>query len=354
MAKKHPPASGLGLIAKAAGVTRAAVSYALRNKPGVSPATRKRILGIAQKMGYVPDARIASWMATVRESKAKELIPLAWLNHHTLDKNAWRKFPYLTPYLEGAKKRAGELGYRLEEIWAGDPSLSMQRLSKILYHRGIEGVILTEYVRHFHLKWEFFASIALESALIAPRLSRVMSDLIYNLFLAAKMLKRLGYTRSGICLEEGMKFSGNFTLVPAAAYLSSITPSRNRIPPLFYSWTTSKEGNETKTREQVEAWIKRWKPDVVVCHNSQMLEWCRDFGLKVPRDIGIVHLATDDDVSDWAGIHSNRRIIGKTVVEQVIAKVQTRSFGLPKEAADLLIRGSWHTGKTLLSLKTGS
>lgn len=39
-------------IARHAGVSRIAVSYALNNRPGVSRATRERIVGIARELGY--------------------------------------------------------------------------------------------------------------------------------------------------------------------------------------------------------------------------------------------------------------------------------------------------------------
>ncbi|MGA6161852.1 LacI family DNA-binding transcriptional regulator [Amycolatopsis magusensis] len=41
-------------IAKAAGVSKGAVSYALNNRPGVSAATRSRITGIAAELGWAP------------------------------------------------------------------------------------------------------------------------------------------------------------------------------------------------------------------------------------------------------------------------------------------------------------
>ena len=41
-------------IAKAAGVSKGAVSYALNGRPGVSEETRKRILGIAHDLGWAP------------------------------------------------------------------------------------------------------------------------------------------------------------------------------------------------------------------------------------------------------------------------------------------------------------
>jgi DNA-binding LacI/PurR family transcriptional regulator len=43
-------------IARAAGVTKAAVSFALNDQPGVSAATRERILAIAREMGFQPSS----------------------------------------------------------------------------------------------------------------------------------------------------------------------------------------------------------------------------------------------------------------------------------------------------------
>ena len=115
---------------------------ALRNSPGVSSQTRKRILKISQKLGYVPDARIHSWMAQVREAKEKDLLPITWLN--TIPTTpSWNQHKFLSPYLEGAKERAKQLGYKIEEFWTHQPGMKMSTISRILYQRGIEGVILT-------------------------------------------------------------------------------------------------------------------------------------------------------------------------------------------------------------------
>ncbi|HEY1320037.1 MAG TPA: LacI family DNA-binding transcriptional regulator [Streptosporangiaceae bacterium] len=43
-------------IARRAGVTKAAVSFALNGQPGVSAATRERILALAQEMGFQPNS----------------------------------------------------------------------------------------------------------------------------------------------------------------------------------------------------------------------------------------------------------------------------------------------------------
>ena len=43
-------------IAQRAGVTKAAVSFALNGQPGVSAATRERILAIAEEIGFQPNS----------------------------------------------------------------------------------------------------------------------------------------------------------------------------------------------------------------------------------------------------------------------------------------------------------
>jgi len=63
--------------------------------------------------------------------------------------------------------------------------------------------------------------------------------------------------------------------------------------------------------------------------------------------ISIVHLAVDDDVLDWAGIHSLRREIGGTAVEWLVSLIRNRRFGVPKAPLNILMRGTWQTGLTL-------
>ena len=61
---------------------------------------------------------------------------------------------------------------------------------------------------------------------------------------------------------------------------------------------------------------------MVVGLDNYLVRWLNEAGYRVPEEIGIVHLALDDDVIDWAGIHSNKREIGATAVELVISSLQ--------------------------------
>jgi len=337
----------LSEVAHKAKVSKSTASVALNNRPGAGAATRERILRIAQRLGYVPDARIASWMARVQEAGSKDLLPMAWLNNHT-EKIAWQKFKFLSPYLEGARERCLQLGYRLEEIWVHEPGMTMRRVSDIIYQRGIEAVIVTQFAKHLRLNWDHLAAVSLEGTLLAPRLHRVMTDLHFNLQLACKVAKRAGYRRIGICLDQNLDRNSSHSCRAEANFLYTATPKSDRVPPLFYSWETRTMQDREDGKAQVVAWLRRYRPDVIVGHSNQSIIWAEAAGFRVPGDIGVIHIANDNDVSDWAGICSNRREIGATAVNLAISLVQNHQFGVPKIATNTLIRGSWRPGRTLL------
>lgn len=347
--KTEPNKASLRDIARDAGVSVSAVSFALQNKPHVSVATRERILKIARNLGYAPDARLARVMTQVREVKSKDLLPIAWLNTAE-EENAWKRYRFQTPYLEGAHDRALELGYHLEEIWCAQKKMTMRRLSGILYQRGIEGVIVTHPARHLRLDWSHLASVTLGACLMVPMLHRILADTHYNLVLALKSLRRLGYRRIGISLDETMEIASQWTIrATTSAYFSNL-PREERVPPLFNPpWWT--EGYD-RPRKLV-AWIKRYKPDVVVGHDNRLEQWIKDAGYEVPEDIGVVHLAVDDDVLDWAGIYSRRRQMGATAVEWLTSLMRNRQFGIPETPLNISIRGTWQNGRTLRTLKQG-
>jgi LacI family transcriptional regulator len=337
----------LGDIARLAGVSPAAVTLALQNKPRVSPATRARILGIARDLGYSPDPRIASWMARVRDAKSKDLLPIAWLNT-AAEEDAWQRYRFQSPYLEGARQRALQLGYRIEEIWCAQEGMTMRRLARILYQRGIEGAIVTFPALHLRLNWDHLASVALGGSLLAPRLHRITADVGFNLLLALKHLKRLGYRRIGVCLQRntGRASYDNVRAIARDFYLSAA--EAERIPPLFHPPQGVRHLDYQDENEPATvAWLKRYEPDAIIGYDNRLEKWAKTAGFRVPEDVGLVHLAVDDDVLDWAGVHSRRHKIGATAAEWLVSLMQRRQFGVPETPLNILIEGAWQTGRTL-------
>jgi LacI family transcriptional regulator len=174
-----------------------------------------------------------------------------------------------------------------------------------------------------------------------------MADIYYNLLLALKMVKRHGYRRIGICLTELLDRSALHSARAAASYFNATIPKPGKVvPPLFYRGESPRDWPTAK--EKITAWLSYHRPDVIVCHSSQILACVKEAGYRVPEGLGVVHLATDDDVTDWAGVTSNRREMGEIAAELVVSLMQRRQFGVPRTARHTIIRGSWHPGRTLL------
>ena len=351
MASPRRPVS-LGDVAKAAGIARSTASYALRNDPNVSLKTRERVQALARELGYVPDAGIASWMESVRKTKQRTPVPIAWLN--TSKRVAAWDDAALHPYIEGARARCRELGYELEEFWVEAAGMTQRRISSILYNRGIQGVIISPSpsakLRHLNLEWKHFACASFEGSIIAPRLHRVMPDHLGNTIMTLKTLRRAGYRRIGVFLQQETKRSSLYAYSAAILYFHSKIPAADQIPPLFYRC----EDETPECSDLFSVWMDKHRPDVVVGYHSKLVEWIRARGLRVPQEVGVVHLAIDGDVEEWSGVWQCKRQIGVETAELVISMVQHHRFGLPQTAQDILIQGEWHPGNTLLRTKPKS
>lgn len=344
MRKKKSSRVSIGDIAAAAGLSKSATSYALRGQPDVSQATRDRVLQIAQHLGYVPDARLGLLMKITRGAKTKDLLPIAWLNTNR-EREAWHQYKFLSPYFEGMQERSEQMGYRVDEIWTHQPGMTMRRISQILYQRGIEGVVVTPPAAHIRLDWNKLAGVALGAELLGPRLNRVNADATFNLHLTLKILKRFGYQRIGICLSEAVDRCSNHMISAVASHLLVTEPRSKAVPALFYKYD---DGNEITRKKQIQAWVRKYKPDVIVGQDNHLVKWVEELGHCVPQTIGIAHISLDDDVLDWAGIYSNKKEIGRATAELVISLMQNRRFGMPAIPFNALIPGTWRPGRTLL------
>jgi len=335
----------LGNIAKALNLSKATVCNVLRGHRGPSEKTRDRVLKAAQKMSYVPDAHLNTLMAQIQAAKTRDPLPIVWLNTHP-EKNFWRKYAFSAPYLEGASARARQLGYYLEEMWCHESGLTNRRLAQIIYQRGIEAVIVAGEAKHLRLNWDQLACVSIGSNLMLPRLDRVEVDTFHNILLALKTIKRFGYRRIGTCFSEHFNHVTNYSAQAAFYHFQTTIPKSNRVSPLIYL------GESGSARSigirQIADWLRQHEPDVIVCNTNSMWDFVKNAGYRVPEEVGIVHLSTDGDVNDWAGIHSNKRESGATAVERVVFLQQNHQFGIPALSKDIIIRGTWHNGRTLM------
>jgi len=337
----EPQPVTMQMIADRAGVSRMAVSLALRNSPKISPATRERIRQIAEELGYRPNPLVSALMTQLRDiRRVPRPTTLAYITaHKTAD--GWRTPGPFVEFFEGARSRAEALGYTLEEWWAARPGMSEQRLSEILYNRNIHGALIAPLPpggSTLSLDWPRFASATIAFSLARPALHRASNDQYQSINVALEQLTRLGYKRIGLAIteEQDMRVQRKWS----AGYLvyQQVQAPADRVAPLL--------GDATFPQAFTE-WFREHRPDCILSQDPRCIEYLARLGCEVPRDAGFAHLALTDSDEGLAGINQNGRLVGASAIDLVDAQLRRNERGIPESPKTVLIQGRWVDGPTV-------
>lgn len=331
-------------IAEKAGVSRMTVSMALRNHPRISEKTRQRIQAIAQKMGYRPDPLMQRAMSHIRSVKgnSRSVATLGYLVSFPPTRSGWQQ--QTTNWIEhheGARQRANEMGYALEEIWTKEPGMTGRRLTQVLLTRNIRGLIIAPFQRvygHLSLDWQEFAAVIISQVLYSATLDRVTVDSYANQMLLLRHLKRLGYRRIGLVLSTPTLKAINYTYLAAHQIYQNGVPSRNRIPALQF---------QEFRKELLAQWLEKHRPDVVVGINPYVREAILACGLRIPEDIGFATLRRFGVTDNCSGIDQQNARIGAHAVELVAARLQRNDLGCNTSPKLVCVSGVWADGSTV-------
>lgn len=335
------PKTSLKDIANAMGISRMTVSLALRNHPRIPESTKVRIREMAEKLGYRPDPEISKLMARLRERQvAMQPSTLALIT--TADQSQpWRFNKHFRKFYEGAKHRADELGYRLEEFWLREPSLRGERLAKILKARSIEGLLIGPLSRpsgHLSFDLSEFAAVEHGQNVWSPRLHRVDHNQFQGMLLAIRQLRRLGYRRIGFAVLEGYDRRVLHTWEGGFLFAQQRLPKSDRIQPLI---------SPTMDPRDFVKWLDKTTPQVVIGSHLEIKDWIRQAGWSIPRDIGFVYLDWLEESDACAGINQHYEVIAAAAVDLVVEQVQANERGIADHPKLVLIDGTWVAGETV-------
>lgn len=334
-------------LAALAGVSRTTVSLSLRNHPSIPATTRQRIQKLAEAQGYRIDPVVATLMTQLRTSRSRRSPEkLVYLTSWG-QREGWRASPNEIAFHEGAAARATRLGYDLEHIWAREPGLTSARLSKILYTRGIRGVVIAPLPQsqgHLSLEWSHFAPAAISYTIARPRLHRSTHSHYSGMRTMLHRLKQLGYRRIGLAtLLTHEDLVGHAWEAAYYIHYHSLSAAERIVPLMPPAW----DG------KALQAWVHRHKPDVVVSNQLQPLQLLRSAGLDVPGEIGYacLDLPMTPEAEGAAGIDQSPHAVGAAAVDLVVTQLQNNEFGLPEEPKTVQLDGNWRDGKTLRARK---
>ena len=338
----HPVS--LADVARRAGVGLTTASYALRSHPKIPQVTRLRVQAAADALGYRINATVGRLMAELRiERPASGLTTLAWINCNT-SADAYSTLPWLRGWLTGARLRADQLGYGLEEFWMGDPEVTTARVHQILRTRAIPGVLIAPTRATngiFSLDCSSFSVAAMARTFRQPQFHQAAADDFANTNIVFKELGELGYRRIGffssplICEWSDQRQLGAFLQ-------SSLgVPIAHRVPPLIVPEDSS-EGMAAFRK-----WFRRWKPDALISPSKIQYEWLAEMNIEVPRDCGYAHLNLGSDVAGWAGIDSQTEWIAAGAVDMLVGQIHRHETGPPSRPKEMLLKGVWVQGNTV-------
>lgn len=122
-------------VARAAGVSKGAVSFALNDRPGVAPETRRRILSVARDLGWTPSPRARA----LSVSRALAVGLVVARAPETL-----RADPFFPSFIAGMESVLSQTGHALLLQVSPDHDGERQSYRRLADEGRVDGVVITD------------------------------------------------------------------------------------------------------------------------------------------------------------------------------------------------------------------
>jgi DNA-binding LacI/PurR family transcriptional regulator len=334
-------------VARAAGVHVSTVSLGLRNSPLLPETTRKAVQAVADRLHYRPHPLVATLMRRRRAGKKLSHAPVLAFVTAFPTRDGWRRTsPVPAGYLRGARQRAEEKGFKLDEFWMRDGGMTPRRFEEVLLTRNIQGLLLApvpEPETTLDLRWDQFCAVALGMTLATP-VHHVSHDHYGGMLEAVDRCRALGYRRIGFAVNAVAQRQVRQRWLAAYLVKQHELGATTVVPPLVA---------ESWSEPVVRAWFRRHEPDVIVSnHPVPLRDWIQGWRRQVPRDLGLVNLSCTSLHDPTSGINQDGDLIGARAIELLVNLVEQNERGIPASPNTLLIPGSWNAGRTVVPQPT--
>ncbi|MES2310108.1 MAG: LacI family DNA-binding transcriptional regulator [Verrucomicrobiota bacterium] len=322
------------VIAKKAQVTQATVSLALRNSLLISKEIRNKIQTLAKRLGYQVNPVVSELMAHLRHSKESNFkASIAYLYPRYYGPKT-----QLGGYIEGAISRAHALGYKIDPYCLEKESWGFAKLKKILYSRGIRGVLISpsqDELKMAKLVRPLISSfpivlVGFHSQIIP--VSYVSSDHHSGMMQSLRELEKLGHKRIGFVANPHFdrKREGRST----SAYLGyyQLYSKHSALPIL--EW-------DTLDTSLLRKWVQDYRPDAIICGDGQLEEVLKKMGCTPFPTLSTPTWNESQQNSHWSGIDQHPEQMGSSAVELLLQQIHHPDYERSFQARGILVEGHW-------------
>lgn len=331
-------------IAHLAKVSQMTVSLALRDSRRIPEATKQRVRAVAQQLSYRPDPLVSALMRQRRRKSPRPThAKIAFLHDNPKDPTRWVSANYTTGCFSGAQQVAGNRGYLFQAVNIFQGQLSGRRLSQILWTQNVQGVLIAPMPLSttLDLDWQKFAAVSLDYSHAELSVHRVIDDHTTGITTLMAQLDKLKYQRPALVMRESVDDRTNHQRLGAFLAQRTRKSSLAEIPPLFFddiNWTD----------EKFLRWIRRYKPDVIIAGDYQVVSALEKYGLADRHKIGVALYCKEPRTRAYSGLLIDSVTVGEVAARQLISMVEHNERGLPSKPTTTYVDATcWSAGNSL-------
>ncbi len=296
------------------------VSRVVRGLHAVSPQTVERVKLAINQLGYRPDPALSALASYRTNGKAhNHSSTLAFLD---CDGSEHSQKIYMAAQREGQL-----LGYAVERFSIVPEYQKQQRVSRVLFNRGIQGLLFGPTILPWKgldaWDWTHFAPVSLGAIAHNPHMPNVAMDHFHGAMTGCHYLRELGCRRIGLVLADW--------LMPRTEY---------RWLGGYIAGLRGKGKLRLHTPDDLKA-LKRWviqeKIDGVLTIHPEIYPLLRPLGVQVG------FLNSVSAVPGAPHLHFDPSWIGEEAVRLVHHLLLRREFGLDQKSKMMALQGTWNS-----------
>jgi DNA-binding LacI/PurR family transcriptional regulator len=289
----------------------------------VDDATRQRVEEALRDLNYYPDPALSA-LSAYRHAKPSPhgRNTLAFLN---CDGST-----HTDGIFHGAKREAFHLGYGLEQFRLSPDQKEQARLNRILYSRGVHGLLFGPSYDEWQLDgwdWAKYASVSLGPLHHKPPFHAVAIDYFYAAMTSCAELHRLGCRRIALVVDPRLEYRTCHRWF--GGYCAGIEGHPQPVLNAGSLWNSS----------GLRDWLVRKKADGILTIDSRFSERTKEpwsVGLNLGLKVGLL---IDDHLPGLTAMTFDRERVGTEGVRMIHHLLMKWEFGLPEEPKLLSLQG---------------